>query len=61
MLSNSQIQEVFINASLSQKVTHREWNLLQHLMQAPLNQEEKRMIRRIVHSVDRGWFSLVAS
>ncbi|MEB3826061.1 hypothetical protein [Phormidium sp. CCY1219] len=54
------IRDLFINASLSQQISHHDWKLLHSLSESSLSSEERRMIKRLIHSVKRGWFQVLA-
>lgn len=53
------IEQLFINASLSQRITQTDWEKLTVAAKSPLTPEEQLMVKRIVHSVRRGWFSIL--
>jgi hypothetical protein len=54
------IEQLFINTSLSQKITQNDWEKLSIIANSPLTPEEQLMVRRIVHSVRRGWFCILS-
>lgn len=53
------IEQLFINASLSQKITQTDWEKLTVAAKSSLTPEEQLMVKRIVHSVRRGWFLIL--
>ncbi|WP_199249457.1 hypothetical protein [[Phormidium] sp. ETS-05] len=53
------IEQLFVNTSLSQRITQNEWEQLVTIANSPLTPEEQLMVKRIVHSVRRGWFSIL--
>ena len=53
------IEQIFINTSLSQRITERDWHNLNALSKSNLSPEERQMIQRIKHSIRRGWFSIL--
>ncbi len=58
--TSTTIHEVFIKSSLSQKISLTDWHKLNlALSEGCLTQEEQRLIRRILHSVRRGWFDIL--
>ncbi|AFY83249.1 hypothetical protein [Oscillatoria acuminata] len=54
------VRDMFINASLSQQISFHDWVLLNALPESNLSQEERRMIKRLMHSVRRGWFRVLS-
>lgn len=54
------VRDMFINASLSQQISFHDWVFLNALPESNLSQEERRMIKRLMHSVRRGWFRVLS-
>ena len=59
MASITQLEEMFVSASVSQTISKDEWETLTVLSEAALSLEEHRMIKRILHGVRRGWVNIV--
>lgn len=59
MNSMSQLEEMFVSASVSQTISKDEWEILTVLSAATLSLEEHRIIKRIIHGVRRGWVNIV--
>ncbi|WP_199247703.1 hypothetical protein [[Phormidium] sp. ETS-05] len=59
MPSITQLEELFVSASVSQTISKDEWETLSGLSEAPLSIEAQRMIKRIMHGVRRGWVNIV--
>lgn len=59
MTSMSQLEEMFVSASVSQTISKDEWESLNFLAAATLSIEEHRLIKRILHGVRRGWVNIV--
>ncbi len=55
----SKIEQIFIDTSLTQQMTVQDWQHLNQLAQASLPQDDERMVRRIMHSVRRGWIQIL--
>ncbi len=56
---NAKIEQIFIDTSLTQQMTVQDWQHLNQLAQTPLPQDDERMVRRIMHSVRRGWIQIL--
>ncbi len=59
MTSITQLEEMFVSASVSQTISKDEWETLTGLSEAALSLEEHRMIKRIMHGVRRGWVNII--
>lgn len=58
--SASIIEEIFIKASISHNVTKSEWQKIEYaIAEDCVSLEERLLIRRIQHSVYRGWFRVL--
>lgn len=57
---NSKVQQIFIDTSLTQRMTIQDWQQLNELAQASLAKDDERMLRRIMHSVRRGWIQILS-
>lgn len=55
----AQIEELFVQASLSQEITETDWQELEVLSEEALSPEARRMVKRIVHGVRRGWVTVL--
>ncbi|GAB4279476.1 MAG: hypothetical protein Fur0025_06780 [Oscillatoriaceae cyanobacterium] len=60
MYLSNQIENLFIDVSLSQKITETEWRELVAISESPLSPEVQRMVKRIMHGVRRGWVNVLA-
>ncbi len=60
MYLTNQIENLFIDVSLSQKITETDWQELVAISESPLSPEVQRMVKRILHGVRRGWVSILA-
>lgn len=56
---SKQIEQLFIDTSLTQQMTIQDWHQLNQLAQVPLPQDDERIVRRIMHSVRRGWIQVL--
>lgn len=56
---SKQIEQIFIDTSLTQQMTIQDWHLLNQLAQASLPQDDERIVKRIMHSVRRGWIQVL--
>jgi hypothetical protein len=56
---NGKIEQIFIDTSLTQQMTVQDWQHLNQLAQASLPQDDERIVRRIMHSVRRGWIQIL--
>lgn len=54
------IQNLFINGSMSHEINQRDWEKINTLSTKSLSAEDKLMIKRIRHSVRRGWINVFA-
>lgn len=55
-----QIEKLFVQASLSQEITETDWQQIAALSeQDPLSPEARRMVKRILHGVRRGWVTVL--
>ena len=52
------IQNLFINGSMSHEINQRDWEKINTLSTQSLSAEDKLMIKRIRHSVRRGWINV---
>lgn len=59
MQVSTMIRDLFVNTSLSQQISQHDWHLVNALSEYSLPQEERRMIKRLIHSVRRGWFTVL--
>jgi len=57
---NSKIEQIFIDTSLTQRMTVQDWQQLNELAQASLAKDDERIVRRIMHSVRRGWIQILS-
>ena len=57
---NSKIYQIFIDTSLSQQMTGQDWQQLNELAESSLAKDDERMVRRIMHSVRRGWIQVLS-
>lgn len=57
---NSKIHQIFIDTSLSQQMTGQDWQHLNELAGSSLAKDDERMVRRIMHSVRRGWIRVLS-
>ena len=55
----AEIEQLFLQASLSQEITETDWQQLEVLSESPLSPEAQRMVKRIVHGVRRGWVTVL--
>lgn len=60
MYLSNQIENLFIDVSLSQKITETEWRELVAISESSLSPEVQRMVKRIMHGVRRGWVNVLA-
>ncbi len=56
---NSKIEQIFIDTSLTQQITAQDWQHLNRLAKTSLPQDDERIVRRIMHSVRRGWIQIL--
>jgi hypothetical protein len=56
---NSKVDQIFINTSLTQQMTVQDWQHLNELAESSLAKDDERMVRRIMHSVRRGWIQVL--
>mgnify|MGYP003572523294 CR=1 FL=1 len=57
---NSKVEQIFIDTSLTQRMTVQDWQQLNELAQASLAKDDERIVRRIMHSVRRGWIQILS-
>jgi hypothetical protein len=52
------IQDLFIKGSISHQINRIDWEKINTLSSSHLSAEDKLMIKRIRHSVRRGWINV---
>lgn len=52
------IQDLFIHGSISHQINRVDWEKINNLSSSNLSAEDELMIKRIRHSVRRGWINV---
>ena len=53
------IEQIFIDTSLSQQMTKQDWQHINNMAKSTLAKDDERIIKRMMHSVRRGWIQLL--
>ena len=57
---NPKIERIFIDTSLSHQMTPQDWQQINDMAASALAKDDERIVKRIMHSVRRGWIQVLS-